>query len=68
MTLPEEYNFFIYSEKGEADNVKKKAKEKGQVQDLPLHSGHDKILISAFNPHHKAEPPRADLQSDPPSG
>ena len=74
----EEYDFFVCSEKRAEENVGRRVKEKGQVQDLPLHSGHDKILccgmeslwilISVFNPHHRAAPLRVTPQLGHPSG
>ena len=55
--------------------------KKGQAQDLPLHSDHDKTLdcemetcpseehaINRLNLHHIAEPPHVDPQSDRLSG
>ena len=78
MTLLEEYGIFIGSDKGTEENVGRGVKEKGQVQDLPLRSGQDKILccemeslwilIGAFNPHHRAGPLHVALQLDRPSG
>lgn len=78
MTLLEEYAAFVCSEKGAEENGGRRKKEKGQVQNLPLHSAHDKILycemeslwilISAFNLHHRAAPLRVALQLDRPLG
>ena len=43
--------------------------KKGQAQDLPLHSDHDKThAINRFNPHRIAAPLRVDPQSDRLSG